>query len=114
MISVKNSKAHPTGTWPGSHIAGGLHRHAFVAEKNVYDEYYAAAKGIRRVVPPVGKRPRDVKENPKSGGVVVVLEDAASDEMIEQEFDLVVLSASMQAPTDLDELNSQPAPRAQP
>ncbi len=101
MISVKNAKLIQQHL-PGSHIAV-----AYIDMRcggKMYDEYYAAAREAGVLF--LRGKVADVKENPKTEGVVAIIEDSSSNEMIEQEFDLVILSASMQAPNDLDELNS--------
>jgi len=101
MISVKNAKLIKQHS-PDSNVAV-----AYIDMRcggKMYDEYYSAARDAGVLF--LRGKVADVKENPKNGEAIVIIEDAASGELIEQEFDLVVLSASMQAPRDIDELNN--------
>src|SRR5271157_1081951 len=101
MISVKNSKLIKQHD-PETNVAV-----AYIDMRcggKMYDEYYTAARELGVMF--LKGKVADVKENPKNGNAIVYIEDVLSNELIKQEFELVVLSASMEAPHDIAELNN--------
>lgn len=101
MISVKNSKLIKQHD-PETNVAV-----AYIDMRcggKMYDEYYTQARELGVIF--LKGKVADITENPTNGNAVVCIEDILSNEMISQEFELVVLSASMQSPVDITELNN--------